>query len=277
MHWTHTSFNLFVLTLWGNGVNLDECHNSSDASSTPSAYKYCFLFFDWAILSDRKIALRQVNAGCASKNTALTEKVWQNPTTGPHEWNRLTPQSHPGWVSIQPKIPVVPHKAVAEVQKGKTYRRGELVWRKNGRANPLMDWKVVECFSLSVSLSLFLSVSLFRHLSTEVLAGRVRQLNAALTQCWVTSPWRRQHQCLKYEACSSPIHTQTYRLSNRLSQLNAALSPVTLVERNTCAFFMPAYAGIIISAAPKTVATVRKKTRCAAGGGSTMHCFLLGC
>jgi len=42
-------------------------------------------FFDWAILSDRKIALRQVNAGCASKNTALTEKVWQNPTTGPHE------------------------------------------------------------------------------------------------------------------------------------------------------------------------------------------------
>ena len=137
---------------------------------------------------------------------------------------------------------------------------------------------MVECFSLSVSLSLFLSVSLFRHLSTEVLAGRVRQLNAALTQCWVTSPWRRQHQCLKYEACSSPIHTQTYRLSNRLSQLNAALSPVTLVERNTCAFFMPAYAGIIISAAPKTVATVRKKnTHCAAGGGSTMHCFLLGC
>ena len=46
---------------------------------------------------------------------------------------------------------------------------GEVSWcdAKNGRANPLMDWKVVECFSRSVSLSLFLSVSLFRHLSTE--------------------------------------------------------------------------------------------------------------
>ena len=44
-------------------------------------------------------------------------------------------------------LPVVPHKAVAEVPKMKNlYRRGELLWRKNGRANPLMDWKVVECF-----------------------------------------------------------------------------------------------------------------------------------
>ena len=33
------------------------------------------------------------------------------------------------------------------------------MWRKNGRANPLMDWKVVECFSLSVSLSLCVSLS----------------------------------------------------------------------------------------------------------------------
>ena len=79
--------------------------------------------------------------------------------------------------------------------------------------------------------------------------------NAALTQCWVTSPWQCQHQCLKYEACSSPMHTQTYRLSNRLSQLNAALSPVTGRKKHMCLL----HAGIKISAAPKTAATVRKK------------------
>ena len=35
-----------------------------------------------------------------------------------------------------------------------------MLWRKNSRANPLMDWKVVECFCLSVFLFLCLSVSL---------------------------------------------------------------------------------------------------------------------
>jgi hypothetical protein len=38
---------------------------------------------------------------------------------------------------------VVPHKAVAEVSKIETYRRGWLLWMTDGRANALMDWKVV--------------------------------------------------------------------------------------------------------------------------------------
>ena len=40
-------------------------------------------------------------------------------------------------------IPVVPHKAVAEVSKIENYWRGELLWCMDGRANPLMDRKVV--------------------------------------------------------------------------------------------------------------------------------------
>ena len=51
-----------------------------------------------------------------------------------HKGN-IFPRIHPFNINI----PVVPHKAVAEVSKMETYRRGELVRRKNGRANPLMD------------------------------------------------------------------------------------------------------------------------------------------
>ena len=40
-------------------------------------------------------------------------------------------------------FPVVPHKAVAEVSKIGHYRRGGLLWCMDGRANQLMDWKVV--------------------------------------------------------------------------------------------------------------------------------------
>ena len=40
-------------------------------------------------------------------------------------------------------IPVVPHKAVAEVSEKETYRRGWLLWITDGRANPLIDRKVV--------------------------------------------------------------------------------------------------------------------------------------
>ena len=39
-------------------------------------------------------------------------------------------------------LPVVPHKAVAEVSKIGHYRRGELLWCVDGRANPLMGRKV---------------------------------------------------------------------------------------------------------------------------------------
>ena len=50
--------------------------------------------------------------------------------------------SCPAWKQIV-HIPVVPHKAVAEVSKIGRYRRGELLWCMDGRANPLMDRKVV--------------------------------------------------------------------------------------------------------------------------------------
>jgi len=40
-------------------------------------------------------------------------------------------------------VPVVPHKAVAEVSRIGHYRRGELLSCMDGRANPLMDRKVV--------------------------------------------------------------------------------------------------------------------------------------
>ena len=40
-------------------------------------------------------------------------------------------------------LPVVPHKAVAEVSQSETYRRGWLLWITDGRANPVLDWKVV--------------------------------------------------------------------------------------------------------------------------------------
>jgi len=41
------------------------------------------------------------------------------------------------------QIPVVPHKAVAEVSRIGHYRRDELLRCMDGRANPLMDRKVV--------------------------------------------------------------------------------------------------------------------------------------
>ena len=40
-------------------------------------------------------------------------------------------------------LPVVLHKAVAEVSRIGHYRKGELLWCMGGRANPLMDRKVV--------------------------------------------------------------------------------------------------------------------------------------
>ena len=55
-------------------------------------------------------------------------------------------------------FPVVPHKAVAEVSKiGNLYcRRDWLLWIRDGRANPLMDRKVLEVSSLSLSFSDYL-------------------------------------------------------------------------------------------------------------------------
>ena len=117
----------------------------------------------------------QVPFGSPNKGTGVTFA----PTSGSH-----SPLPQLGSHSPPPQLPfyfpVVPHKAVAEVSKMKTYRRGELVWRKSGRANPLMDRKVLEvshscslflwlstylpiyllCIYLSIDLSLSLSLSL---------------------------------------------------------------------------------------------------------------------
>ena len=53
----------------------------------------------------------------------------------------------------------VPHQAVAEVSMIGNYRRGELLWCMDGRANPLMDRKLIEALSLSLSVSLSLPFS----------------------------------------------------------------------------------------------------------------------
>jgi hypothetical protein len=54
------------------------------------------------------------------------------------------------YIYIHIYIPVVPHKAVAEVSKIGNYRRGWFLCFTDGRANPLMDRKVVGvvCFEV---------------------------------------------------------------------------------------------------------------------------------
>ena len=63
--------------------------------------------------------------------------------------------------SIYNYLPVVPHKAVAEVSNIGNLR-GWLLWIRDVRAKPLMDRKVLEVSSLSLSFSdfIYLSISL---------------------------------------------------------------------------------------------------------------------
>ena len=42
-------------------------------------------------------------------------------------------------------FPGVPRKAVAEISKLETYRKGDLLWCMDGRANPWMDRNMVCC------------------------------------------------------------------------------------------------------------------------------------
>ena len=81
---------------------------------------------------------------------------------------------------------IVPHKAVAEVSKIGNYRSGELLWCMDGRANLLMDRKVVEA-SLSLSLYLFVSFSLclFIYLSLSLSIC----LSACLSICLFFGPF----------------------------------------------------------------------------------------
>ena len=52
-------------------------------------------------------------------------------------------KTRPSTVVVRTYLPVVPQKVVAEVSEIGRYRRGELLWCMDGRANPLMDRKVV--------------------------------------------------------------------------------------------------------------------------------------
>ena len=72
------------------------------------------------------------------------------------------------WTYFYVKIPVVPHKAVAEVSKIGNYRRKQLLWCMDGRANPLMDRKVVEALNLSLSTTLSVTFSLCLSISPSV-------------------------------------------------------------------------------------------------------------
>ena len=50
-------------------------------------------------------------------------------------------------------LPIVPHEAVAEISKIGNYRRGELLCCMEGKANPLMDPKVVVIFGVVAVVS----------------------------------------------------------------------------------------------------------------------------
>ena len=62
--------------------------------------------------------------------------------SGPKKFNDLVLKlSIESFGLIEANVPVVPHKAVAEVSRIGHYRRGELLWCMDGRANPLMKRK----------------------------------------------------------------------------------------------------------------------------------------
>ena len=61
-------------------------------------------------------------------------------------------------------VPVVPHNAVAEDSEKETYRRGWFLWFRDGRANPLMDWKVVGILLFGV-VTVFAVVTWSGHLT----------------------------------------------------------------------------------------------------------------
>ena len=111
--------------------------------------------------------------------TSISHNSWWYPSISPstpvkfHEIRIKSPSettTYCGWKKSwtqRVSLPVVPHKAVAEVFKNrKTYRRGWLLRIRDGRAKPLMDRKVLEVSSLSLTiylptyLSIYLSVYL---------------------------------------------------------------------------------------------------------------------
>ena len=83
---------------------------------------------------------------CRQQNHAVLRRIYRRRTA---YWRGCQEPGRDSWArspATKEKIhiiPVVPHKAVAEVSKIGNYRIGELLWITNGRANPLMDRKVV--------------------------------------------------------------------------------------------------------------------------------------
>ena len=80
-------------------------------------------------------------------------------------------------------VPVVPDKAVAEVSKIGTYRRGWLLWITDGKANPLMDRKVLEVSSLSLSFSGYLPTYLPTYVSIYLSICLSACLSVWLSNC----------------------------------------------------------------------------------------------
>ena len=67
--------------------------------------------------------------------------TWDTPHVNKFIWMSLFVTCQK-WAT--PYQSVVPHKAVVEVSKTGHYRRGELLWCMDGRANPLIHRKLVE-------------------------------------------------------------------------------------------------------------------------------------
>jgi hypothetical protein len=94
--------------------------------------------------------------GIGIHDDTIYGKLFINLQNIPVYWISIYIYSHIIYIDIP-----VPHQAVAEVSMIGNYRRGELLWCMDGRANPLMDRKVVGVSGyLSVYLSIFLSVYL---------------------------------------------------------------------------------------------------------------------
>ena len=127
---------------------------------------FCSCKTGWSVTDLACVHPSESRGGCWGKLSIPRCWVWMC------QWTRkmFILQALLGLITLWAGVPVVPHKAVAEVSKISNYRRGELLWIMDGRANPRMDWKVVgvsghvsvylPVYLLSIFLSVCLSICL---------------------------------------------------------------------------------------------------------------------
>ena len=131
-------------------------------------------------------------------------------------------------VSALVLVPVVPHKAVAEVSKIGHYRRGELLWCNDGRANPLMDRKVVGVvfFGMVAMVAMvavvamvamvtspqLLDVSIYLPIYLSVCLSIYRIYLSVYLQAWKRSYSARQSQFLNLTRSKTNQFCETNRL-----------------------------------------------------------------